>query len=264
MSTPPTSRSWRWSLASVSSTNSHGVSAGCNFSVSGGGKITPPPAHAASTSSPSSMPSGVVEEENDGSLASRAGLARERRQQRLENGPPPLRDAFLNIPDRLFRLGRDESVDVEQFDPPPPSPLPSSPPSPSPPPPQRNDGQARSALAHRRPNAPRNRLQAKAMILDREESTYRPGCFSAFSTKASASFILHASLHMGSSISDFSGAAPGSTSRAPSTPPSRAAGKPSLGRVPSPSRPRSSGSSICRRHWAAPANAHEACPAIRV
>jgi len=59
------------------------------------------------------MPTGVVDDEHDGSLAAGAGLFREARQQRREEA---FQDAVMHIPDGLAAGRRDEGGDVEPIE----------------------------------------------------------------------------------------------------------------------------------------------------
>ena len=103
------------------------------------------------------MPSGVVEDENDGSMKASAGLACEGSEQRLEER---LRDAVMHIPEGLAARGRHEGGDVEPVE----TMMP----------------WRDRAFADRRPDPPRNRLQAEPMLVAREDLDRPFGMFRGF------------------------------------------------------------------------------------
>ncbi len=124
------------------------------------------------------VPSGVVEDEKDGSIASRAGLAREGGEQRLEK---LFRDAIVHIPERLSRRGRDEGGDVEPV--------------------ETMMAKRDRTLADRRPNAPRNGLQAEAMFVGREDFDGSAGVFFRFLDDGVRKLFLNAAASSG--VADF-------------------------------------------------------------
>lgn len=125
-----------------------------------------------------SMPSGVVEDEKDGSIAPGAGLASEAREQRLEKR---FRDAIMHIPEGFARRGRDESGHIEPV--------------------ETMMAQRDRALADRRPNAPRDRLQAETMFVGREDFDRSVGVFRGLFDDGFREFFLKAASSSG--VADF-------------------------------------------------------------
>ena len=128
------------------------------------------------------MPSGVVEDENDGSMKAGAGLACEGFEQRLEER---LRDAVMHIPEGLAARGRHEGGDVEPVE----TMMP----------------WRDRAFADRRPNSPRNRLQAEPMLVAREDLDRPLGCFAVSSVMASRQLFLNAAASSGEADFGFFG-----------------------------------------------------------
>jgi hypothetical protein len=103
------------------------------------------------------MPSGVVEDENDGSMKASAGLACEGFEQRLEER---LRDAVMHIPEGLACRGRHEGRDIEPV--------------------KAVMTKGDRPLADWRPDAPRYGLQAEPMLVACEDFDGPVGVFFRF------------------------------------------------------------------------------------
>jgi len=103
------------------------------------------------------MPACIVEHENDGSITSRAGLAREGFEQRLEER---LRDAVMHIPESLACRGRHEGGDIEPV--------------------KAVMAKGDRPLADWRPDAPRYGLQAEPMLVACEDFDGPVGVFFRF------------------------------------------------------------------------------------
>src|SRR5271166_1949698 len=92
------------------------------------------------------MPSGVVEDEDDGSITSSAGLSGKGGEQRVEER---LGDAVMHVPKHFAGRGRDEGGHVQPVEP--------------------MVAQRNGPNADRRPHAAHDRLQAEAMLVGRED-----------------------------------------------------------------------------------------------
>ena len=128
------------------------------------------------------MPSGVVEDENDGSMKASAGLACEGFEQRLEER---LRDAVMHIPEGLATRGRHEGGDIEPV--------------------KAVMTKGDRPLADWSPDAPRYGLQAEPMLVAREDLDRPFGMFRGFLGDGVRQLFLNAAASSGEADFGFFG-----------------------------------------------------------
>lgn len=120
------------------------------------------------------MPAGAVEREDDDALVACSRLFGEERKQRFEKW---LGNAVVHIPENLTGRRRDEGGDIEPF--------------------KAVMAMSDGPLADRRPDAPRHRLQAEAMLIPREDFDGFLGVFGRFRCSDFADVFLKAAASSG-------------------------------------------------------------------